>query len=213
MTGSLSAVLVDPVLVTWKALGAPASVATSGPVARCGRCSQEQSLKLLREVLSLNFTGWHQVDPSSHGLCEPCAWSFQNSKVRTLPILVSTDTAVWVTLPELSEILCRPLPMTFALSLPRRGQKHLLPGLQWGGVSTDSGTVFWGEDASELLNTAMLARDAGASKSGLRAAAPSIEVIRNAGERAFLWWDIFARWKGTTHFEIAHQVVVGSASQ
>lgn len=209
MAGSLAAVLVDPVVVTWKALGDPAPVVNSGPVARCGRCNQEQSLKLLREILSSNFTGWEQVDPASQGLCPSCAWAYQESLLRTNPIHITHGTASWVRKDELVAILSKPLPLSDSITLPIRGQKHLLPSAKWGAVTSDSGTISWNDESAHLLRTMVLAREAGASKSDFEMSAPSMTVLAHAGEAAFTWWQTFKRWQGTPHFDVAQYVVIG----
>lgn len=211
MTGSLAAVLVDPVLVTWKALGAPAPVATSGPVARCGRCSQEQSLQLLREILSSNFTGWDQVNPSSQGLCAACAWSFTEPLLRTTPIVITRTSADWSSAEDLLKILVKPLPAGVAISMPIRGQKHLLPSAEWGCVISDGGVLPWGGGPAALLSTMLRARKAGATKSDFDNESPSAEVIVAAGTVSFEWWQTLKRWRGSPHFDVARSLA-GKAS-
>lgn len=185
----------------------------SGPVARCGRCNQEQSLKLLREILSSNFTGWEQINPSSLGLCSPCAWSYQEPLLRTKAVLVDQTSASWVGMDALVLLLSQPLSSEHAISLPMRGQKHLLPSAKWGCIASDSGTVSWNEEAASLLRTMLAARKAGAKKSDYDKSAPSLVVVQNAGSESFVWWDTFKRWSDTPHFEIAQYLAVGSASK
>lgn len=209
MAGSLAAVLVDPVVVTWKALGDPAPVVNSGPVARCGRCSQEQSLKLLREILSSNFTGWEQVDPASEGLCGPCAWAYQESSLRLKPIHIKREAASWAEKGDLVALLSQPLSSNDSVTLPMRGQKHLLPSAKWGAVTSDAGTISWNHEAAHLLRTMLLARAEGTRKSDYEMSAPPIVVLHNAGAIAFEWWKIFQRWHGTPHFAVAQYVSVG----
>lgn len=207
------AVLVDPIVVAWNALGGPAPVVNSGPVARCGRCNQEQSLKLLREILSSNFTGWEQVDPSSLGLCSPCAWAYQESLLRTKAVLIDQTSASWVGMDTLVLLLSHPLSSNHAVTLPMRGQKHLMPSAKWGYITSDSGSVTWNEEAASLLRTMLLARESGAKKSDYEKQAPSLAVIQSAGSESFAWWETFTRWSGTPHFEIAQYLAVGSSSK
>lgn len=213
MAGSLAAVLVDPVVVTWKALGDPAPVVNSGPVARCGRCSQEQSLKLLREILSSNFTGWEQVDPASQGLCSSCAWAYQEPLLRTKPLHIKRESASWVGKDDLVTLLSQPLSLNDSVSLPMRGQKHLLPSTKWGAVTSDSGTISWTGEAAQLLITMLLARDAGSKKSDYAMSAPTIAVVNTAGTVSFEWWQMFKRWHGTPHFEAALYLAVGTPNK
>lgn len=211
MTGSLEAVLVDPVVVAWKALGAPAPVATSGPVARCGRCSQEQSLNLFREILSSNFTGWETLDPTSKGLCQSCSWAYTEAHLRTTPMMIAHESAHAASVSELKIALASALSQRLAISLPIRGQKHLLPSCRWGSISSDFGVISWDDQAALLFVDMLTAREAGAKSADLESHAPSIDVVRSAGEQAFDWWQTFRRWQGTPQFSIA-QYVAGRSS-
>lgn len=209
MAGSLEADLVDPLVVTWNALGDPAPVVNSGPVARCGRCNQEQSLKLLREILSSNFTGWEQVDPASLGLCSMCAWAYQETLLRTNAIHINRETASWAGMDTLVSLLSQPLSSQDSIVLPMRGQKHLLPSAKWASITSDSGTFPWNAEAAQLLTTMLLARKAGAKKSDYEKEAPSLLVVETAGVISFEWWKIFQRWKGTPHFDVSQYLAVG----
>jgi hypothetical protein len=113
----------------------------------------------------------------------------------------------------LVSLLSQNLPSDYAVILPMRGQKHLMPSAKWGYITSDSGVVSWNEESAFLFRLMLAAREAGAKKSDYEKQAPSLAVLQKAGPEAFSWWETFKRWSGTPHFEIAQYLAVGVTSK
>lgn len=190
----------DPVRVSWasmEVLSQPESpVALQGT---CARCGDRAPLKAIKTVVSHNFTGWDDIDPSADGLCAACAWALTDPALRTTPLIITRDMAAFATRDQLIALLGAPLSVSTAITYPLTGRKHLLPSAEWGAVATDTGVLPWELHESDFFQITLALGRLGASTYELRQVAPPLHLMTRGIDLTDMW-EAMRRWSSAPHF-------------
>lgn len=178
---------------------------------RCARCDEARGLVDVRQILSRSFTArdsW--LHPGGPGLCSACSWAYRELRLRRLPHIVQQTplTLTALTPATLSQALARQVSARAAITVPRSGRKHLLPGARWGLILLDDIAVPWKAADATHLDLVHDLRALGANDDDLRQPAPPWPLLRTAGpDRGHLLatWTHLRRWRQQrpAHLEIA----------
>lgn len=146
--------VTDVVEVAWRAHGSP-SVTAATRHGLCARCGNADSLTVIRQVVSRNFTAFDSwSDPAGAGLCRACTWAYRSPMLRTIPHLVvrCPEMLTALSTDQLRTELRRQLAPDVTVVVPLRpGRKHVLSDAAWGHVATDEHLLTWtAEDAHRL---------------------------------------------------------------
>ena len=207
-------IVVDVVRAAWVAAGRPQvpGLPSASVLGCCARCGDSGRLVEVRRVVSRSFTGRdHWTLPGGAGLCSACTWAYQEPALRKRahivlgrrqPVLHALDS------PGLLEALSSEVDSQTAVTLPRSGRKHLLPGAQWGRVLLDDIALPWSRADAARLTVLDEIRRLGASDADLRHPAPPWPLIHTVGPahrpRLLQAWDELRAWRTRpAHLEVA----------
>ena len=207
-------IVVDVVRAAWVAAGRPQvpGLPSASVLGCCARCGDSGRLVEVRRVVSRSFTGrdrWRL--PGGCGLCSACTWAYQEPVLRKRahivlgrrqPVLHALDS------PGLLEALAREVDSRAAVTVPRSGRKHLLPGAQWGRVLLDDIALPWSRADAARLTVLDEIRRLGASDADLRHPAPPWLLIHAVGQahrpQLLQAWDELRAWRTRpAHLEVA----------
>ena len=204
--------MTDPAKVAWRLL-APSDSASGGLPALCARCREKSPLIPVADVISPNFTGWDYLDPALPGMCAACAWAHLAPDARRYPMLITTDSAIWVDEAALAIRLAEPLGPHAAATVPITSRKHLLPAVGWGQVATDDGIVTWDAAAAGLTKAMVACAASGAGEKALAYdAVPPMKTLTSVpdpGELLTLWEQL-GPWAGTPHRRLLAKVAAAA---
>ncbi|MFD7161735.1 hypothetical protein ACFV9C_44620 [Kribbella sp. NPDC059898] len=187
--------MVDVVTAGW--IGAkgphPADLTEAG---RCARCGEAGNLSKIGSVVSKNFTAFDSWrDPAGQGLCSACSWGYRTTGLRQHAHLIThaPSTLRCLTLPELGQVLTRPLSRQAALVVPlRAGRRHLVPEATWGRVTLEGTSVPWTPADVERLGVMRRLRTYGFTRQAFAEQAPPFAVFRRLPSTR--WPDIIIGW-------------------
>lgn len=200
--------LSDPLHVAWEYLQDISENDSTSRRGICARCKQTGYLTPLSAVISHNFTGWEGINPAADGMCQPCAWGFNQTILRTQPLYIDDQLARFASLHELSDLLTAPLPSNIALTVPIAGKKHLLPYAHWGRITSDAGTHVWGPHEATLMRDIIKLRLSGVTSVALAQTAPPIKLlIEQPGIHTT--WAQLNQWRRTPFLSIAIKISNG----
>lgn len=198
-------IVVDVVRAAWVAAGRPQvpGLPSASVLGCCARCGDSGRLVEVRRVVSRSFTGRdHWTLPGGAGLCSACTWAYQEPALRKRahivlgrrqPVLHALDS------PGMREVLARAVDSQTAVTVPRSGRKHLLPGAQWGRVLLDDIALPWSRADAARLAVLDEIRWLGASDADLRLPAPPWPLVQAAGparrQRLVQAWDELRAWR------------------
>lgn len=209
-----SGLVLEVVQAAWVAAGRPSESGRAGAavIDSCARCGSYGVLTDVRHVVSRSFTGRdHWSTPGGSGLCSACTWAYRAPELRRAAhVIVSGQQPALRCLDasSLFEVLSHPVGPHIAVTVPRSGRKHLLPGARWGRLVLDDVALPWAGADAARLGVMDEVRHLGASDADLRQPAPPWPLIQAAGPqgraRLVQAWDELRGWRSQpAHLEAA----------
>lgn len=187
---------MTPHVHAWHHLGRPAIDVGLTACGTCALCGTDGPTADARKVVSTNFDGWdHCRWRGAHDrpmFCGACTWALRRRDGRRWPAAVTADAVILDVSPDELRHQLGTVPFTAAVSVPVGGQKHLVPWLAWGCVSTDHGVHPWGLDDTHRLAVTERLRAVGFGEAALGERAPRWAIIRKLDISDRQW--VMAHW-------------------
>lgn len=201
----------DPLRIAWLNLGMDWAFTPDGnQIDSCGRCQLIKPLEAYKNIISNNFTGWGNINPSSYGLCDSCAWGYRDPRLRTNAIIVHVEGSAFLATPDqLKILLSMSLSPDVCISIPYSGKKHLLPSAEWGMVVSDDGCLAWRSTEAHLINIISRLRPFGVYESEFMEPAPpyrAVAAIAQDTDGMIELLDLWAElrlWQNGPHIKLA----------
>lgn len=189
----------SPAQVTWAALAA-GTLPLTGPSA-CAACAGPGGSIPIPTLVSSNFTDWDRLGRDEPLACPACAWAFRNPALRTRAACIVSGHA---SLQHPVGLLATPFAPGTSATAPITGRKHLLPYARWGAVTTDAGTLPWGEPEAAAYRAVAALLAAGVPEPAVRSAAvPPASAFTSDPEATLAHWETARDWRGTPHLDLA----------
>lgn len=120
----------------------------------CSVCGKTQETLPAGSLLGQTFGSWQEVSQfnTTSNLCKKCAWAFKDKKLLRSPVLITYQSANYITWTELGLILSeRSLNSEESVIAPVGGRKIVAPYATWGMVTADYGNLKWSSQYQKAL--------------------------------------------------------------